>query len=395
MNMMKVFVLGRRESAAFAQQQHCELDDAGTLKILAELRPILNTSGPLDGVPLAVLSFLILLTAQRYNVQADRLLKTCRDLEYLDEHGLDGLPKLLDKLMATLWFYAGIEQGPQLPEQDGESVQDLTNALFAVLAVHTPAHLMKMAEDWAQPEVLAQLQPFARDPDGYEPVFSPTHIEFMTSIEKTHCIFAPSGKYWGADDWVRTDSWEANIRRFADGLFRFMAVAKREKFKGFAVRLPPELSASVPVLSRTTALLLDELNRIDPAHSTCLQNEVGTVGWKFEWAGEPMFFTAFGTCYPPNHPRYPYGFDHTYFFFQPDFVLRAHPSLINGKEEGSRARILASFNKQGMSYDNEGKEAEAERYIRPMEANDPPVHWWLDLPVRPSDEPTELAESHA
>jgi hypothetical protein len=174
-----------------------------------------------------------------------------------------------------------------------------------------------------------------------------------------------------------------------------MAVAKKEKFKGFAVRLPPEFSATVSDLSRTTALLLAELNRIDPAHSTCLRNDVGAVGWKFDWAGEPMFLTAFGTCYPPDHPRYPYGFDHTYFFFQPDFVLRAHPSLINGKEEGSRARILASFNKHGMSYDNEGKDAESERYIRPMEANDPPVHWWLDLPVPSSDKSAEMAESHA
>lgn len=392
MNMMKVFVLGRRESAAFATRQHCELDDAGTLKILAGLRPILNTSGPLEGVSLSVLSFVILLTAQRYSVQADRLLKTCRELEYLDEHGLDRLPKLIDQLIDTLWFYAGIEQAPQLPDPEVRSVQDLTNELFAVLAVHTPTHLMQMAEDWARPDVLAQLQPFARDADGYEPVFSPTHIEFMTSIEKTHCIFAPSGKYWGADDWRTDESFSANVQRFADGLFRFMTVAKKEKFKGFAVRMPAEMSASVDKLSQSTAHFLDALNRIDPARSRCLQGSVGGVDWKFDWAGEPMFLTAFGTCYPENHPRYPYGFDHTYFFFQPDFVLRAHPSLTDGKEEGSRARILSSFNKHGMDYDNEGKEAEAERYIRPMNPQDPPVHWWLHLPTRPEDRPTEVAE---
>ncbi|WP_156521246.1 hypothetical protein [Halothiobacillus diazotrophicus] len=385
--MMKVFVLGRRESAAFAERRLCALDDAGTLKILSALRPILNTSGPLERVSLSVLSFVILLTAHRYNVQADRLLKTCRELEYLDEHGLDRLPKLIDELIDTLWFYAGIEVTPALPESDVRSVQDLTNELFAVLAVHTPEHLMQLAQDWDHPDVLEQLQPFARDPEDYEPVFSPTHIEFMTSIEKTHCIFAPSGKYWGADDWRSADSFEANVRRFGEGLFRFMAVAKQEKFKGFAVRLPAEMSDSVESLSRTTARFLDALNRIDPAHSTCLEGPVGGMGWKFDWAGEPMFLTAFGTCYPENHPRYPYGFDHTYFFFQPDFVLRAHPSLTPEKEPVSRARILDSFNKHGMDYDNEGKEAEAERYIRPMNPCDPPVRWWRDLPARAGHHP--------
>ncbi len=68
--------------------------------------------------------------------------------------------------------------------------------------------------------------------------------------------------------------------------------------------------------------------------------------------------------------------------FQPDFVLRNNPGLINGKEEISRQRILASFHKDGMDYDNVGKEAEHARYLRPMDADGPAVAWWEYLPAR-------------
>jgi hypothetical protein len=104
-----------------------------------------------------------------------------------------------------------------------------------------------------------------------------------------------------------------------------------------------------------------------------------------------MFLTAFGVCYPEDHPRNPYGFDYTYFFFQPDFVLRNHPGLIDGKEEISRQRILASFRKDGMDYDNAGKEAEHARYIRPMDADGPAIAWWDYLPARQMLEPLAAA----
>ena len=381
MNIMKIFVLGRRESDAFARQHGCELDDFGTLSVLDALRQRLcMADGCAQSDNQALLSFVTLLTAQRYNVQADRMLKTCREDEFVAAHGLERLPELIDALIGTLSFYDHVDMIGRLPESDDASVQELTNQLFAIIAVHFPLHLARMAEDWARPEVLPWLQSLARDPEGYEPVFSPTHRQFMEAVDRTYCIFAPSGKYWGADEWHASESFAQNVDRFARGLFRFMTVARKEKFKGFAVRLPAQMSVSVEELARTTALLLAAMNRIDPVGSHCLDGDVGAPGWKFEWAGEPMFLTAFGTCYPEDHPRNPYGFGHTYFFFQPDFVLRAHPALVDGKEEVSRARIMANFSKHGMSYDNENKSAEGERYIRPLDPEGPPVQWWRYLP---------------
>lgn len=379
MNLMKIFVLGRREANAFASAQGCELDDVGTIGVLEHLRDRL-AEGDLSRDDQALLSYVTLLTAERYYAHADRMLKSCREPEHVGEHGLETLPGLIDQLVATLHFYAQIDLAERLPETDDVSVEDLTNRIFAVIAVHYPQHLQQMAEDWQQPGPIAMLRSVARDPEGYEPVFSPTHKQFVTAIEQTHCIFAPSGKYWGADEWRPDESQEANIARFAHGLFRFMAVAKKEKFKGFAVRLPAEMSDSVERLARTTATFLSALNRIDPAGSRCLDGAVGTEGWKYDWGGESMFLTAFGTCYPEDHPRYPHGFDYTYFFIQPDFVLRAHPALTPEKEEGTRARILASFNKHGMTFSNENKRAESERYIRPIDPMGPPVRWWEYLP---------------
>ncbi len=376
MNLMKVFLIGRREGDAFATQHGCELDDAGTIAILERVKKGLVDAGAPTSQELALLSFATLLTAQRYFAHADRLLKTCQDPEHAGEYGLETMLPLINELSDTLGFYAGIDLAERLPVNSSASVEVLTNHLLAAIAVHDPQHVMQMANDWSEPETLAILQSAARDPAGYEPVFSPTFRQFVGAIEKTHCIFAPSGKYWGADEWREDESLEENVARFARVLFRFMAVGKTEKFKGLAMRLPASMSDSVERLAETTATILAELNRIDPAGSRCLEKPIGEEEWKYEWAGETMFFTVFGTCYPEDHPRNPHGFGYTYFFIQPDFVLRNHPKMSSENEANTRARILANFNKHGMSFSNENKRAESERYIRPMDPEGPPVRWW-------------------
>ncbi len=380
MNLMKIFVLGRRAADVFARSKGTELDDVGTLSVLDHLLARWASNRLADAADQALLSYITLLTAHRYYVQPEKFLKTCRSAEHREEYPLQRLPEWLAALRNTLNFYARIETAPRLPETEDASLQLLTNELFAWIAVNHPEHLGTLESAWDEPTVLALLRSRARNPLAYEPVFSPTHLEFITAIEKTHCIFAPSGKYWGADDWRGAETFEQNATRFAQGLFRFMTVARKEKFKGFAFRMPAAFSSSVDELARTTSRLLAALNSIDPAHSNCLEGEPGTPGWKFDWAGESMFLTTFGTCYPPDHPRYPHGFDQTYFFFQPDFVLRHHPGLIGEMEAISRERILSSFNKHGMDYDNENKIAESARYIRPMNPKDPPVAWWRYLP---------------
>ena len=386
MNLMKIFVLGRRAADAFARSKGTELDDVGTLSLLDHLLARWASNRLADAADQALLSYVTLLTAHRYYVQPEKFLKTCRNAEHREEYPLQRLPEWLAALRSTLNFYARIETAPSLPETEDASVQLLTNELFAWIAVNHPEHLDAMESAWGEPPVFQLLKSRARDPLAYEPVFSPTHLQFITAIEKTHCIFAPSGKYWGADDWSDDETFEQNAARFAQGLFRFMTVARKEKFKGFAFRMPAAFSSSVDELARTTARLLSALNRIDPSHSNCLAGQPGTTGWKFDWAGESMFLTAFGTCYPAEHPRYPHGFDHTYYFFQPDFVLRHHPGLIGDMEAISRQRILSSFNKHGMDYDNENKTAESARYIRPLNPKDPPVEWWRHLPRARDDE---------
>ncbi len=380
MNLMKIFLLGRREARAFATDQGCELDDAGTIRLLESLRHQLLHAG-LTPNQQAMLTYVTLLTADRYNAHADRMLKTCRDIEHADEQNLDMLPEFLDELAATLRFYSSVEIAPRLPENDLASVEFLTNRIFARISVHYPEHIEQMSQDWQQPAVIEALRAEARDPNGYEPIFSPTHRQFVGAVEQTYCIFAPSGKYWGADEWRVEETYAQNIARFARDFFHFMAVAKKEKFKGFALRLPGEMSATVEGLAKTVATFLAALNRVDPAGSHCLEGPVGEEGWKYEWAGETMFLTAFGTCYPEKHPRSPHGFGYTYFFIQPDFVLRAHPALTPEKEAGSRARILSNFEKHGMTFSNENKQAEAARYIRPLEPDAPPVRWWDYLPA--------------
>ncbi|WP_372591249.1 hypothetical protein [Guyparkeria sp.] len=384
MNIMKQFVLGRRLVGSWALDRGVTLDDAAAISLAEHLaEQDWQVPREADDLELSLLSFLVLETAHRYYVQADKALKTCQSDEGRTLFTTEMLPERLADLAATLHFY---DQAPSmaeaLPVNGLASLQSLTNTLFAVIAAHFPAHMAEVHAQSMRDEVAEVIR--ARFPRRreYVPVYSPTHLEFMGAVDRTRCIFAPSGKYWGARDYEESIGFEANVYRFAEDLFHFMLVAHKEKFKGLALRLPAAMSDSVERLAEITARLLDGLNRIDPAGSDCLRRVDGREGWKFEWAGESMFLTAFGTCYPEDHPRNPYGFDHTYFFFQPDFVLRNHPGLIDGKEEISRQRILASFRKDGMDYDNTGKEAEHARYIRPMDADGPAVEWWRYLPAR-------------
>lgn len=375
MNLLKQFVLGQRRAEAFATEQHLQLNDATTLKLIDWLSEEVHQAGDWSQTThRAALSFLIYQTAYRYYAFADRLLNQCQKPEMTDAYASEHILPKLAELKSTLTFYNEVTLQAQIPENDLASVQDLCNQLFAMLAVNFPSQLKDLEGNWSGAQ--AELAAFARDESEYEPVFSPTHRQFLGAVDKTQCIFAPTGKYWGSDEWDENQSYEANVKRFAENYFRFLTLAKKEKFKGYAVRLPAEMSDTLEHLAQTVAGFLTGLNQIDPAHSDCLKQDIDQPGWKYSWAGETMFLTAFGTCYPLKHPRQPYGFDYTYFFFQPDFVLRKHPGLTDGKEQQSRERILANFTRNEMAYDNEGKEKEVQRYIRPMKAKDPAVRWW-------------------
>ena len=393
MNIMKQFLLGRRLVGSWAAEQGVTLDDAAAVR-LAETLASRDWNAPraADDLDLSLLSFLVLETAHRYYVQADKALKTCQSEDGRVLYPVSMLSERLTDLAETLRFYDELpDMAAALPSNGLASLQSLTNTLFAVVGAQFPAHMAEVHAQVMRDEVAAAVRAGYPRTAGHVPVYSPTHLEFVGAVEKTRCIFAPSGKYWGARDYDAARSFDANVRQFGEDLFRFMTVARKEKFKGLAFRLPASFSGSIERLAETTALLLDGLNRIDPAASDCLERVDDKPGWKFEWAGETMFLTAFGVCYPEDHPRNPYGFDYTYFFFQPDFVLRNHPGLIDGKEEISRQRILASFRKDGMDYDNAGKEAEHARYIRPMAPDGPTVAWWDYLPSRQVIEPLAAA----
>ncbi|BBP43722.1 YqcI/YcgG family protein [Thiosulfativibrio zosterae] len=373
MNLLKQFTLGQRRALTFATDTHTQLNDQKTIELIDF---ILKSNLALPNTQ-ACLSFVILQTAYRYYAFSERLLNQIEKPEMAQSYSLEQLPKHLKALQNTLGFYQHISVQAHLPENNLVSVQSCTNQLFAIFALHFKPQLLDLETHWQK--ALSLLIPFSRDELIYEPAFSATHLEFMKAVDETQCIFAPTGKYWGANEWDETLSFQSNVEGFSQDFFRFMSLAKKEGFKGFAVRFPASYSASLETLSQTVAQFFQAMNQVDPAQSACLKNNITEPGWKFTWANEPMFLTAFGTCYPLKHPRNPYGFNHTYFFFQPDFVLRKHPGLTDGKEQQSRERILQNFTRNDMAYDNQGKELEVQRYIRPMQATDPAVNWWQYL----------------
>jgi len=123
MNLMKIFVLGRRAADAYARTKQAELDDTGTLILLDYLLTRWATNRLADATDQALLSYATLLTAHRYYVQSEKFLKTCRDTEHRVDYPEQRLPELLTELRSTLNFYAGIEAAPRLPETEDASVQ--------------------------------------------------------------------------------------------------------------------------------------------------------------------------------------------------------------------------------------------------------------------------------
>lgn len=377
MSLLKKFIINQRVAAGIADQYHLRMDDASSVACVDYLLEKYSSASVVDST---ALHYFIMLTAYRFSAKAQRLLHRCNKAPECETYTAAKMLSLLSELKATLNEYAHFKMSSVIPVSDLRNVEDITNELMACLVNYDEQVAETLGERMqAQPELIKELQAFAIPDDQYEPIFSPTHKEFQDAIDRTRCVLAPSGKYWGADDWDESLSLEENAARFAKDFWHFMAVAHKEKFKGFALRAPANMSDTLDKLSQTVAFFLKAMNDIDPAGSTCMDEDISAQGWKYSWGGETMFLTSFGTCYPEKHPRNPYGFDKTYFFFQPDFVLRAHPALTTEKEERTRRRILESFELEGMTYDNEKKEKEQQRYIRPMDSHDDPIHWWDHL----------------
>jgi hypothetical protein len=212
----------------------------------------------------------------------------------------------------------------------------------------------------------------------YDPCMNDAVYSFREIQKNTACPFAPSSRYWGAPNWKNNKSETENWRVIATELLKFLIVSRKEKLDGFIVSAPSYFSENIESLACFFAKSLKTLSSYDSKKSNCLNKEIDCL-WNYEFEGEAMFISVFGTCYDRSNPRFTFGQSATFLFFQPNHTLRFHPSLIDGKEPRTRKWVAKLFENSNSSFSNEYASFEAARYIRPIHINGDIVQWWLYL----------------
>ncbi|WP_145930646.1 YqcI/YcgG family protein [Acidihalobacter prosperus] len=379
-------------ATSFRKSQFCALDllidhhrlpsDAASARIVSEILRMLEPSiahEKLDSIIHLALDITVISAARYCSKPRIEALKRLSIFYKADQptNSEDCIPELIRLLRALRFMidkYANIELFEPVHFDDNQSpVEIITYQIFSLLISHCdPEYTAKAGMFLLKSGWLRQ-----NDPGGYDPAGCVAYDEMRRVLApKTRCIFATKGKYWGAPKWQMNGTFEDNIFRIAMALDKFLKIGRKEGMDGFLLKAPAEFSATVNILARSTARILQGLSVIDPDEAGCLSRQIEAPEWKFRFVRESMFISTFGACYPEKHPRNTYSMDGTYFFFQPDYSLRMQPMLSERMEVETRLRILKAFEKSGGWYSNDNKCYEAARYVRPVAAEEPPVRWW-------------------
>ena len=121
---------------------------------------------------------------------------------------------------------------------------------------------------------------------------------FAPIIARTFCPFATRAHVAYGPEWKVEESFAANIDANASALTVFRERAEREALHGFVseVYLPPG-PRSFEAVRRLFATFLLELSFRDPAGSNCMREEIGRLGWQFEYCNLRLFGNVFAPCY--------------------------------------------------------------------------------------------------
>lgn len=198
---------------------------------------------------------------------------------------------------------------------------------------------------------------------------------FATVKRTTPCPFALGAKVTYGPDWDSALG-AANWARNALSLAEWAHTARRARSHGFVIEIcDPRASdfSSVIGLLRTA---LQQLNRLDPEHSDCLERVIENTEWQFEFAGLRLFVNTFAPCYPRAHSKRVEDPERVYLFLQPEFSFDL--CGVSRDNFAAKQMIRRRFAEAGSPYSGElvDRRVEAYLYMFPLDPDDSPVRWW-------------------
>ena len=153
-----------------------------------------------------------------------------------------------------------------------------------------------------------------------------------------------------------------------------------EDIDGFVVQ-PDSISFPVETmeeLANSFGKLLYALNENDPNKSNCMEQEIDTMDWDFNFGEQPLFITVFSPLYPANHVRRS---ENTFIFFQLQNTFERHGIGDKARQTPRVMKILSviknEFEEQGYKYPAERSNIpKAHKYLSSRWPGDITAEWW-------------------
>jgi NTP pyrophosphatase (non-canonical NTP hydrolase) len=212
----------------------------------------------------------------------------------------------------------------------------------------------------------------------FDPAVSPVLDSFDAIRKNTRCIFTPLARVWGGVPWDARIDFEANVLLQLPHLLRFCRIVPFEFLDAYVIEISDRRHGeTVQALSRTVNQTLRTLSARDPSEANCMEKDIESAGWQFEFGGLRFFCISFAPCYPETSSRYGFGSDSTFIFMQPELPFH-HLHVPRGSAANARKTIRKAYTEAGAPYDPTIMEAplEAPRYVKPLSVGEPPVRWW-------------------
>lgn len=220
----------------------------------------------------------------------------------------------------------------------------------------------------------------SRDQNRFDKLFDPTLSYCLKDFQKlqkqTYCVYASNAKLWGASKYNTKKGFEDNMFIYLQQLLRFTKIAPAEHLDGFIIELPTtKFGANLEMLANTMNNVLRYLNKNDPKQSNCLDIEIESKSWQFNFNGIDLFFVTFAPFYPDSNPRKSIS-DKTFIFVQLQQMFKEKIPRDRVTEVKKPIRTL--FNNGNKDYDGiiMDNDFEAYKFVKPISLSGDAVKWW-------------------
>jgi len=220
-----------------------------------------------------------------------------------------------------------------------------------------------------------------RSPRRYVSPFDPGTAPVLEKVRpiqnETFCPFAKRARLWGAPSFDARLTLEENLHNALPSLRVFIRVARREVLDGYVIGIPIDRAThSLDEVARITAEVVYFLQHAcegrsrDEIQQAIRQDE---LGWRFRIFEEECFVNVFSPIYQSTHSRFTYStIDMMFIMLQPETSFHHHIPKVEFQSRRDAIRQKFDDEYQGYVLDD----AEAHRFVLPLDHSDPPVRWY-------------------